>query len=275
MGDGLVAAAELALGDVGGAEEGGDADAGGARGVGLGDPGADADLVPAEALEGAVEPLARRGVIGVEFERALGVEGGLVGAAEAVEDLEQAHVLVGLGLGGREQAEALLPHGARGLDLAHRLEQADQLVEDAARGRRRLGGARRGAGEQAAGVDGHGGALGPRALAGDRGAELVDEHARRRVEQPRGAVVVALVIGLGGERLDEIRGAVVANEVPREGAAHRPGRRLEGHRALEGDERRVGLPELAIEHVGALDVDPRGEAAVPVAAIGVSRGGGA
>ncbi len=77
----------------------------------------------AEALEGAIEPVARGDVVGIERERALGVVGRLVGAAEGVVDLGEAHVLVrdhlGRGAGGArrvvarlsdEQREPLLPH---------------------------------------------------------------------------------------------------------------------------------------------------------------------
>ena len=94
MGDGLVAAAQVALGDVGGAEQRRDPHRVARARVGLGHPGAHPLVVPAEALEGAVEAVARGDVVRVERERALGVVGGLIGAAEAVEDLREAHVLL-------------------------------------------------------------------------------------------------------------------------------------------------------------------------------------
>ncbi len=153
VGDRLVAAAEVALRDVGGVEQRGDAHAHRPERVRLHHPGAHPILVPPEPLERAVEPLPRRAVVRVERERALGVVGRLIGAAEPVEHLRQVHVLLRDRLGGRgaragEEGEPLLPHLGRLLQRAADLQQADQLGQDAPPARRVQRRARRGAGEE-------------------------------------------------------------------------------------------------------------------------------
>ncbi len=279
VGDGLVAAAQVALGDVGRAEQRGDARGDGAHRVALGHPGAHPLLVPAEPLQRAVEPVARGDVVRVEGERALGVGGGLIRLAEAVEHLRQAHVLLhdGLRRGLRrglqrraaavveEEREPLLAH-VRGLGrLAGDLQQADELGEDAPPGGRVQWGAGGRAREQVRGVAGRGRG-GARLRVGHRRgrAQLVREQARGAVEEPRGAVVVALVLGLDRERADQDAGLVVAHQVARERVAHGARRGLEGDGALQREARHLRLGEAQIEHGGALDVDPGGEAGVAV-----------
>ena len=221
----------------------------------------------AEPLQRAVEPVAGGGVVGIERERLLGVVGRLIGAPERVEDLREAHVLVGDHLThrarGREQPEPLLPHLGGLLVLARQLQEPRQLGQRAVRGRRVVRRPRRRAREQVDGV-GHARRAGARAGVGDRGlrSELVDDEPSGRVTEPRRAIVVPLVLGLDGERSHQDPRLVVAHQVPRERVAHRARGGLEGHRALQREPRALGIAEAPIEHLGALDEDPRAQADV-------------